>query len=251
MAGEIELDLQSIVEWGEKWLVSFNSAKTKLLSINNSRDPLLPSVSMNGTELEESNSFRLLGITFSSDFSWRSYIEAIAKSASMKVGSLLRARNYLTPESILYLYKSTIRPCIEYCCHIWGGAPADALNLLDRIQKRICNAIGVNLSHKLDPLSHRRSVSSLCLFYKYFHGYCSTELSELVPPLKTFTRTTRYSSNCHPFTVDLPPCKKSLVQQSFFPRISTLWNSLPQTVFPPQYNLQQFKCNVHRHLSSK
>lgn len=251
MAGEIELDLQSIVEWGVKWLVTFNSTKTKLLSVNNFRDPFLPSICMNGTELEENNSFRLLGMTFSGDFSWRNYIEAIAKSASMKVGSLLRARNYLTPESILYLYKSTIRPCIEYCCHIWGGAPADSLNLLDRIQHRICNAIGPNLSRKLDSLSHRRLVSSLCLFYKYSHGHCSTELSALVPPLKTFTHNTRFSSNCHPFTVDLTKCTKSFVKHCFFPRTSTLWNSLPHTVFPSQYNLQLFKCNVHRHLLSK
>lgn len=250
MAGEIELDLMSIVEWGEKWMVTFNSTKTKLLSVNHAKNPFLPSISMNGTDLEESDCFRLLGITFSRDFSWRPYIEAIAKSASMKVGSLLRARNYLTPESILYLYKSTIRPCIEYCCHIWGGASSESLNLLDRIQRRVCNSIGESLSSKLDSLSHRRAVSSLCLFYKYFHGHCSSELSDLVPPIKAFSRTTRYSSNCHPFTVIRNESRKSFFQNSFFPRTSSLWNSLPLSVFPPNYNLQNFKCNVHRYLSS-
>ena len=205
---------------------------------------------MNNTELEENDSFRLLGITFSHDFSWRSYIEAIAKSAAMKVGALLRARAYLTPESILYLYKSTIRPCMEYCCHIWGGAPSDALNLLDRVQNRVCNAIGENLASKLDSLSHRRSVASLCLFYKYFHGHCSDELSSLVPPLKTFSRATRFASKCHSLTVNIPKSTKKSVQQGFFPRTSVLWNSLPQSVFPANYDLQLFKCNVHRHLSS-
>ena len=58
--------------------------------------------------------------------------ESIAKTAAMKVGFLYRARNFLSPESILYLYKATIRPCIEYCCHIWSGASADCLRLLDR-----------------------------------------------------------------------------------------------------------------------
>ncbi len=29
-AGELELDLRSIVEWGDRWLVIFNATKTKL-----------------------------------------------------------------------------------------------------------------------------------------------------------------------------------------------------------------------------
>ena len=32
-AGELELDLHSIVEWGDRWLVTFNATKTELLSI--------------------------------------------------------------------------------------------------------------------------------------------------------------------------------------------------------------------------
>ena len=36
-AGELELDLRSIVEWGDKWLVIFNATKTKLLSSNRHR----------------------------------------------------------------------------------------------------------------------------------------------------------------------------------------------------------------------
>jgi len=88
---------------------------------------------MDKKELSECESFRLLGLTFTNDFSWKSYIQSIAKTAAMKVGALYRARNFLTQESIFYLYKSTIRPCIEYCCHLWAGAPAESLNLLERV----------------------------------------------------------------------------------------------------------------------
>ena len=145
----------------------------------------------------------------------------------MKVGSLLRARSYLTPKSILYLYKPSIRPCIEYCCHILAGTPANCLSLLDRMKRRICNAIGQDLSSKLDSLSQRRTVASLSLFYKYFHGRCSAELSSLTPPLRTFQRTTRFSSSSHQFTVQTPDCHKKLYSDSFFPIISHLRNSLP------------------------
>ena len=60
MAADLEYDLRSVVEWGKKWQVTFNSTKTKLLSINHFREPFLPPVSMDGSNLPESNSFRLL-----------------------------------------------------------------------------------------------------------------------------------------------------------------------------------------------
>ena len=123
-------------------------------------------------------------------------------------------------------------------------------SLLDRLQRRIVNIVGPDLCSNLQSLSHRRDVASLSLFYKYFHGCCSDELKSLIPALKSFKRVTRFSASAHPFTVQLPSCNKRFYSTSFFPHTSDLWNSLPSSCFPPSYDLQIFKCNVHHHLSS-
>ena len=34
-----------------------------------------------------------------------------------------------------HLYKSTIRPFMAYCCHVWAGAPSRYLDLLDKLQE--------------------------------------------------------------------------------------------------------------------
>ena len=73
---------------------------------------------------------------------------------------------------------------MEYCCHIWAGAPVSVLNMLDRIQRRVINMVGPKLSSNLQSLSHRRDVASLSLFYRYYNGLCSSEISALVPPKK-------------------------------------------------------------------
>ena len=50
----------------------------------------------------------MLGLTFSSKLGWGSYIISIAKTASKKIGALIRSMKLLSPEVALYLYKSTI-----------------------------------------------------------------------------------------------------------------------------------------------
>lgn len=54
--------------------------------------------------------------------------------------------NFFSWESILHIYKSTIRLCIDYCCHIWSFAPATNLEILDNIQRSVFNVIGPNLA---------------------------------------------------------------------------------------------------------
>ena len=64
----------------------------------------------------------MLDLTFSSKLDWGSYIITVAKPAFNRIGALIRSIKFLNPEVALYLYKSTIRSCMEYCCDVWAGA---------------------------------------------------------------------------------------------------------------------------------
>ena len=61
------------MEWGDRWLVTFNAIKTKLLSFNHHRDPLVP-VEMNDIELPGETTFRWLGLTFTQSMAWKPFI---------------------------------------------------------------------------------------------------------------------------------------------------------------------------------
>ena len=167
-------------------------------SFNRSNNNGSIDVKMDGSVLEEKSSFKMLGLTFSSKLDWGSYIISISKTASKKIGALVRSMKFLSPEVGLYLYKSTIRPCMEYCCHVLAGAPSCYLELLDKLQKRICRTVGPSLAASLEPLAHRRNMASLCLFYRYYFGIrCSSELAQLVPLYFSQGRSTRYSDRLH------------------------------------------------------
>ena len=132
MASELESDLRDTVDWGKKWLVHFTAGKTRVVSFDRSNNNGSIDVKMDGSVLEEKSSFKMLDLTFSSKLDWDFYIISIAKTASKKIGALIRSIKFLSPEVALHLYKSTIRPCMEHCCHVWAGAPSCYLELLDK-----------------------------------------------------------------------------------------------------------------------
>ena len=63
------------------------------------------------------------------------YIISITKTASKKIVALIRSMKFFSTEVALYLYKSTIQPCMECCCHVWTGAPSCYFELFDKLQK--------------------------------------------------------------------------------------------------------------------
>ena len=194
-------------------------------------------VEIYGSVLEEKSSFKMLGLTFSSKLDWGSYIISIAKTASKKIGALIRSIKFLSPEVALYLYKSTICPCMENCCHVWAGAPSAYLDLLEKLQKRICRIVGPSLAASLEFLAYRRNVASLSLFYRYYFGRCSSELAQLVPLPFSRGRSTRYSDRLHDFCVTIPRCYKDVYVNNFFPCTAKFWNSLPIECFPLTYDM--------------
>ena len=90
---------------------------------------------MDGSVLEGKTSFKMLGLTFSYKLDWGSHIISVVKTTSKKIGDLICCMKFLSPEVALYLYKSTIQPCMEYFCHVSAGIPGCYLELLDKLQK--------------------------------------------------------------------------------------------------------------------
>ena len=103
-----------------------------------------------GSVLEEESSLKMLGLTFSSKLDWGFYIVIIAKTASKKIGALIRSIKFLSPEVALYLCKSTIRPCMEYCCHVWSGVPScyllDIVRQATKTDMQDCRSFTCHLS---------------------------------------------------------------------------------------------------------
>ena len=208
LASELESDLGDTVDWGRKWLVDFNAGKTQLVSFARSNNTGAIDVKMDGPIFKEKLSFQMLGLTFSSKLDWGSYIISVAKTSYKKFGASIRSMKFLSPEVALYLYKSTILPCMEYCCHVRASC---YLGLLDKLQKKYA---GLLVLHLLLLLNSWLIVE---IFYRYYFGRCSSELARLVLIPFSRGRSTRFSDRLHDFSVTIPRSYRDVYANNFFP----------------------------------
>ena len=126
---------------------------------------------------------------------------------------------------------------------MWACPPNCYLELSDKLQKPVCRTVGPSLVASLEPLTHLRNV---CIFYGYYFGGCSYELAQLVSLPYSRWRSTCFSDRLHDFSVTITGIYKDVYVNSFFPRTTKLWNSLPIECFRLTYDLNDFKYKINR-----
>nr|CAH7737899.1 unnamed protein product [Callosobruchus chinensis] len=120
---------------------------------------------------------------------------------------------------------------MEDCSHIWGAATSTTLSILDAAQRRVVRLIGdPALTYHLKPLTHRRAVGDLSLFYRYSIKFCSSELISIILLLTEPARCIRGIFSSHPKAVVLHTSRTERYDRTFGPRVSRAWNVLPGDV---------------------
>lgn len=100
------------------------------------------------------------------------HISSLARAASVKL-SVLCLRQFYSPCRMLALDSGLGRTC-------WGGSTHKVL--LSRVKSKTFRLINSPpLTDCLRSLRHCRSVGSLSIFCRCFHGYCSSDLSNCMP----------------------------------------------------------------------
>ena len=75
---------------------------------------------------------------------------------------------FFSSEVALYLYKPTVRPCIEYCSHVCTGAPYYYLDMLYKLQTGLRRTVGPTFATFLELVAPHQNVTSFSLFNRYF-----------------------------------------------------------------------------------
>ena len=127
-------------------------------------------------------SVRYLGIELISDLSWSSHISHLCAKARQLVGLLYRRfYKHASTSILLQLYKSFIRPHLEYCAIVWDPhlcKDVEALEKVWRFVLRMClknwciDHDQLYLQSQLSHLTYRRSNAKLEYLFKIVNDLC-------------------------------------------------------------------------------
>lgn len=256
----LQAALSNLHEWGQRWRVRFEPAKSQRLVLSNHRKRLpTPDISFGNTPVPEAEQLKLLGVTFDSSLSFRQHIHNMAVRGNQRLSFLRRAAKVLDYEGRLTTYKGFVRPVLEYAPLVWMSATDTHLKRLDRVQKKAMRIIGPGTL--LQSLSARRTVAGLSYLYKLHSVPGPPQLTAMVPPpapliLNARTRTQLDRRARHNFQLQspLPTNSPNYLQRSFPFCLIDVWNELPPDVLtnpPALVRLQTFKCHVQKFIQQR
>ena len=247
----INEDLLKLSSCGSQWLISFNALKTEYIIVSKKKTRgSHPDLFLNDTKITEANHHKHLGLIISNTMSWSYHINEILAKAEKRL-SIMRRSKHILPRSCLdKLYKSMIRPLLDYCDVIYDSCTMYESQRLDKLQRKaslLCTgAFRITSNEKVlkelgwSKLANRRTNHRLVLFYKI--------LNNLAPQyLKRLCNLTSHNTNNYLLRRNnsflVPTIHRESFSKSFFPKTIRDWNNLANSIKQSQ-SLTIFKTKV-------
>ena len=164
---------------------------------------------------------------------WDDHIRNKCTVASKRITVLKRLHNRVPRETKLTIYKSFIRPVLEYGNVLFDNCNAALSEMLENVQREAALAITgayLKTSHNkllhelgLDLLSNRRSKAKVVLLFKIKHDLTASYLKDLLP--KQLGECVSYNMR-NANNIREPKTSKNYFLKSFLPSSIKLWNNI-------------------------
>ena len=157
------------------------------------------------------------------------HIRTIPAKANSRVGLIHNTFSCMDRNNFLPLYKSQIRPLLEYCSSIWDPIQKYDVLEIEKVQHRATKLVP-NLkdlpypeqlkSLGLKTLAFRRKRNDIIQVFRILKGIDKPEPSHFFTESITLTRG-------HRLKLKKPRVDTRMRQHSFSQRVINVWNSLP------------------------
>ena len=250
----IQKDLLTFLEWSEKWLLKFNKSKCSVLHMGNKNKQNKYFMDSESTEeLKTTINEKDVGVTFSTNLKFNTHINNVIKKGNQMTGLIRRSFVHLDKNMLITLYKSLIRPHLEYANVIWHPMYKVQLVALEKVQRRATKLLPDirNMSYKerlvelkLPSIKFRQIRGDLIQTYKIIHNIDNINCSDFFS-FYNYNSTRGSSTKFQLF----PETAQSNSRKNFLPcRINTYWNSLVESTRTAK-NMIDFKKGVDSNLS--
>ena len=116
--------------------MAFHPDKRNVLTISRNKTPVKFNYCLHGHLLESVDKAKYLGVAISEDLEWESHINNICGKANKTLGFLRRNLNIGSTSDKEQVYKSLVRPSLEYACSVWDPHLKSDINKIEMVQRR-------------------------------------------------------------------------------------------------------------------
>ena len=101
----LNLDINKIMTWAKKWLVTFNPVKTESLLITRKLNrPIHPPLLMENQQIAETDSHKHLGIYLSNDCTWHKHIDFVKEKAWKRINIMRKLKFEIDRKSLEIIF---------------------------------------------------------------------------------------------------------------------------------------------------
>ena len=111
---ELQKDLSHLESWSNDWQQEFNTDKCEVMLISKKNDYSSPQYHLCGNQLKTVSEVKDLGIYITSNLSLSIQANKCASKSNSVLGFIRRTVGPKDPELFSKLYKSLVRPILEY-----------------------------------------------------------------------------------------------------------------------------------------
>ena len=130
----INVDLAIIHSWPGEQSIRLNLTKVKWMAISRKVTPPTPAIIVGGESIERVDSFRLLGVHVATDLSWSQHITSVCARAKKLTGFIYCSFRLAGLVCLTHLYKTLIRPVLDYSSSIWDPSQTCHKTALEKTQ---------------------------------------------------------------------------------------------------------------------
>lgn len=245
----LQKDLNTLVSWSRDWQMQFNVDKCKVMHFGHKNGNF--EYYMDRNALKSVFSEKDLGIEVASDLKSTTQCVAACKKANRMLGMVYRHIVNKTPDIMLRLYKTLVRPHVEYCVSAWSPCYRKDKELIERVQHRFTRMVH-SMSHleygerlrrlNLWTLEERRNRADLIEVFKIYTGLTMVRLTDFFT-LNSGIKGTRG----HTAKLVKVRCEKNTRKHFFSLRVIDRWNALDEeTVAAPSVGAFKSRLNKIR-----
>ena len=223
----IQEDIDKLLRWSEKWQLPLNINKCKCIHYGKKNEN--HHYKIGSSILAEDEEEKDVGVLFDQNLDFRKHIKTMISKANQRVGLIKRSFSRLNIHSFKILYKSLVRPILEYCSAIWYPLyKTDALEI-EKVQRRATKLVPelrkLDYSERLKALNittlaYRRRRTDVLQVFRIIKG-----IDKIL--FETFFQYNTSGTRGHHLKLEKPRATTKMRQNSFSHRAVNIWNSLP------------------------